>query len=106
MLNELRRKDIKTGIITDGRPKGQRAKIEALDLNKYIDHIIVTDELGGAQYRKPCEKAFVTMKDELDLAYATMCYVGDNLQKDFIAPEKLGMRSIWFKNKYGLYNKS
>lgn len=32
-----------------------------------------------------------------------MCYVGDNIKKDFIAIEKLGMKSIWFRNKDGLY---
>ena len=26
-----------------------------------------------------------------------MCYVGDNTKKDFIAPDKLGMKSILFE---------
>ena len=33
-----------------------------------------------------------------------MCYVGDNMKKDFIAPEKLGMKSVWFRNKGSLYS--
>ena len=32
-----------------------------------------------------------------------MIYVGDNVEKDFQAPKQLGMRSIFFKNKDGLY---
>ena len=28
-----------------------------------------------------------------------MCYIGDNISKDLIAPEKLGMRAIYFINK-------
>ena len=32
-----------------------------------------------------------------------MCYVGDNIKKDFVAPEELGMRCIWFRNRDGLY---
>ncbi len=104
MLMELRKRGYLLGIITDGRPEGQRAKIKALDMEKYIDHIIVTDELGGIQYRKPNEKAFVLMKERIGVEYAEMCYVGDNTKKDFVAPEKLGMKSIRFRNADGLYS--
>lgn len=72
-------------------------------MEQYIDHIIITDELGGIEYRKPNEKAFVQMKAHFSVDYAEMCYVGDNIKKDFIVPEKLGMKSIWFQNKDGLY---
>ena len=30
-------------------------------------------------------------------------YVGDNIEKDFLAPKQLGMKTIWFNNKEGLY---
>ncbi len=103
MLMQLRKRDLLLGIITDGRPEGQRAKIKALELEKYVDHIIVTDELGGVEYRKPNEKAFVLMKEQFGVEYGEICYVGDNTNKDFIAPENLGMKSIWFKNKDSLY---
>ena len=33
-----------------------------------------------------------------------MCYIGDNIHKDFIAPEMLGMEWIWFRNPDGLYS--
>ena len=103
MLQELKYKGLQIGLITDGRPEGQRAKIDALGLEALVDEIIVTDELGGVEFRKPNPLAFETMKEKLDVEYAEMCYVGDNINKDFIAPQKLGMRSIWFKNQDGLY---
>ena len=103
MLLQLRQQGFLLGIITDGRPEGQRAKIKALELERVFDHIIVTDELGGVEYRKPNEKSFVLMRDLLGIEYVEMCYVGDNVNKDFIAPEKLGMKSIWFRNKDSLY---
>ena len=74
-----------------------------LGLEKLVDRIIITDELGGPKYRKSCEKAHVMMQEYMGVAYQEMCYVGDNIKKDFIAPEKLGMRSIWFRNTDGLY---
>ena len=103
LLRQLRNKGFLLGVITDGRPEGQRAKIKALGLESLVDYIIVTDELGGVEYRKPNPRAFETMKEKLGVEYSEMCYVGDNIKKDFVAPEKLGMRSIWFKNKDGLY---
>lgn len=109
ILEELKKQKILIGVITDGRPEGQRAKIKALELEKYVDYIIVTDELGGTKYRKPCEKAFLLMKEKMEeiskqeMRFPEICYVGDNVKKDFIAPEKLGMRSIWFRNRDGLY---
>lgn len=106
ILTQLRKKGFQIGIITDGRPEGQRAKIQALNLLQFVDHIIVTDELGGIEFRKPNEKAFVLMKERLNIEYAEMCYIGDNICKDFIAPQKLGIRSIWFCNKDGIYNSS
>lgn len=99
-----RLKDVKKiGIITDGRPEGQRAKIKALRLDEIADEIIITDELGGTAFRKPNEKAFVLMQSRLDIPYKCMAYVGDNIAKDFVAPQKLGMKSIWFRNADGLY---
>lgn len=91
----------KTGIITDGRPEGQRAKIKALGLS--ADEIIITDELGGAEFRKPNELSFRLMQERLGIAFEKMAYVGDNIKKDFIAPEKLGIRCIYFDNSEGLY---
>lgn len=105
LLCQLRADGYKLGVITDGRPEGQRAKIKALGLDALVDHIIVTDELGGVEYRKPNKTAFVQMQAQLGVPFGEMCYVGDNIKKDFIAPEMLGMRSIWFQNRDGLYCK-
>lgn len=103
MFINLHQSGYKTGIITDGRPEGQRAKIKALNLEEAVDQIIVTDELGGAGMRKPNPESFCLMAESMMMKYEEMCYVGDNIRKDFIAPEKLGIRSIWFRNEEGLY---
>ncbi len=103
MIGDLKVKGIKVGIITDGRPEGQRAKIKELGLGNLVDHIIITDELGGIEYRKPSKFAFLRMRELLDVPFEEMYYVGDNIMKDFVAPEMLGMRCIWFRNMDGLY---
>ncbi len=105
MLHSLKSDSYKLGLITDGRPEGQRAKIRALKLNEFFDCIIITDELGGEEYRKPNEAAFVKMRKALNVPFKKMVYIGDNVKKDFIAPKKLGMKWIWFKNSDGLFNR-
>lgn len=92
------RKGKRLGLITDGRPEGQRAKISALGLDSLMDKIIITDELGGIEYRKPNPKAFILMKEYFNVEYERMVYIGDNVNKDFIAPENLGINTIYFKN--------
>lgn len=101
MLGRLKTDGKKIGIITDGRPEGQRAKLNALNLQ--VDEVIITDELGGIEFRKPNESAFRLMQKKLNVPFDRMAYVGDNLSKDFIAPEKLGMRCIHFGYADGLY---
>ena len=103
LLKELRAKGIRTGILTDGRPEGQRAKIKALGLEALADDIIVTDELGGAQFRKPCDIGFRILQRRWQLPFAQMLYTGDNPAKDFLAPAQLGMQSLLFRNPAGLY---
>ena len=103
MLEAIRQKGIRIGIITDGRPEGQRNKLEALGLNDLIDDIIITDELGGSQFRKPCDIAFRIMATRWEMNPADIVYVGDNIIKDFQAPHQLGMKTLWFENDDGLY---
>lgn len=105
LLDALKRENKKLGIITDGRVEGQKNKIAALGLEKAVDDIIITDELGGVQFRKPNDTAFRIMQSIWKLPFEQMIYIGDNISKDFIAPEKLGMKYIYFRNPDGLYFK-
>jgi len=82
VLEQLKSKGIKLGIITDGFKVSQRNKIKALRFEQYFDQIIVTDELGE-EFWKPHPKSFEIMKELLDVEYSEMIYVGDNPRKDF-----------------------
>lgn len=104
MIETLKSRGIKVGIITDGRPEGQKNKLEALGID--VDDVIITDELGGAQFRKPCDIAFRIMITRWRLHPAQVVYVGDNEAKDFQACRQLGIKSVLFKNEDGLYYSS
>jgi putative hydrolase of the HAD superfamily len=73
-------------LITDGRAEGQWQKIKALELAPFFSKIIVTGERGPAFY-KPNPWAFKEVMQERE---GLFIYIGDNPQKDFIAPQQLG----------------
>ena len=103
LLQTLRNNGKKLGIITDGRPEGQRNKIAVLGLKNLVEEIIITDELGGVQFRKPNDIAFRMMKYRLNVPYDKMVYIGDNCKKDFYAPKALGMKYVYFRNEKSVH---
>ena len=104
-LVSLKEKGYKLGIITDGRPGGQRNKIKALGLDKVMDYIIVTDELGGEEFRKPNPKAFEVMREKLQVEFDEMMYVGDNPKKDFYIGSVYPITTVRVLDD-GLYNEN
>lgn len=87
-LCKLNKRNIKTGIITDGRVEGQEAKLRALRCNEYFDKVIITDALAGITFRKPHSLAFEVMAGELNVNLSEMAYIGDNPSKDFYIKQK------------------
>ena len=103
LIEQLRKQGIRVGILTDGRPDGQRKKLRALHLDELVEDICITDELGGVQFRKPCDIAYRILQTKWRLAPEQIVYVGDNARKDFQAPAQLGMQHLHFDNPEGLY---
>ncbi|MEG1410476.1 MAG: HAD-IA family hydrolase [Romboutsia sp.] len=102
IIETLHGREIKLGIITDGYGVTQRNKLEVLDIDDYFEHIIVTDELGR-EYWKPHEKAYQVMRNKLELDYEEMVYVGDNVSKDFVTANRLGMNTVFISREEGVY---
>ncbi len=94
---------VETGLITDGRPGGQHAKIRSLGIGEDFAEILITDELAGSTgdpllFRKPDPLSFTLMQRRMRLPAGRMVYIGDNPAKDFAAPLSLGMHALWFDN--------
>lgn len=90
LLSDIKTMIFKVGLITDGRSIQQRHKLEALGLLHYFDNIIISEEFGS---EKPNLQNFLFF----ETTYGNDChyiYVGDNLLKDFIAPNALGWTTI------------
>lgn len=83
----------KLGIITDGCSKVQWNKINSLAVEKLVDKIIVTDDLGK-EYWKPHKKSYLDMMNYFNINENEGIYVGDNPNKDFIGAKELGMKTV------------
>lgn len=103
IIETLHQKGIKLGMITDGYKVTQRNKLKVLDIDSYFEHIVVTDELGR-EFWKPHSKPYEIIKDKLKLDYENMVYVGDNVSKDFITANKLGMSTVFINREEGIYS--
>ena len=101
-LEELKSKGIKVGIITDGYKETQRRKLDALKCNELFDEIIITDELGR-EFWKPHEKPYKMMAEKLGVELNEMAYIGDNVAKDFITANKIGVTTVCVERKKGIY---
>ena len=80
LLEELREKGMRLGLLTDGSPEMQREKMRALSLIPLFDEIIITDDIAGhgdvMKFRTPNQICFEIMRLRLDVPFEKMGYVG------------------------------
>lgn len=97
VLERLKEAGVMMGIITDGREETQKNKIDALGLSEWIsnDFVFINEE---QKYFKPNHWSYDRMMlkcfEKGAEADAKLFYVGDNPEKDFLAPNELGWTSI------------
>ena len=98
-LKEHKQDDL--AIITDGYSCAQREKIRALNLEQYVDKIIVTDD-WGKEFWKPNPNAYILAQGRCSPKECV--YIADNPLKDFEAPVKLGWApSVRIRRKESLH---
>jgi len=102
VLNHLR-DDIKTGLISDGYFISQKNKVLALELRKWIQAVVLTDELGRECW-KPSPVPYMKVCQELGVKPEECMYVGDNVTKDFIMANRLGWTSVHIDRRKGIYS--
>jgi putative hydrolase of the HAD superfamily len=91
-LKALRELDLPLGLITNGDGPGQRAKIERFNLAPWFDHIQIEGEMG---FGKPDPRAYHHAAESLGAALRDIWMVGDDLEWEVRAPQRLGMTAIW-----------
>jgi putative hydrolase of the HAD superfamily len=91
-LEELRRRGVVLGLITNGSAEGQRAKIERFALAGHFDYIGIEGEVG---HGKPHRLAYETALSALGVSASDCWMVGDNFEWDVAGAQAVGIRGIW-----------
>lgn len=91
-LESLKSNGITVGLITDGRIATQQAKIHALGLDRYIkpENILISEEIGTDKHW-PASFELMMKRNPSETSFT---YVGDNPEKDFYWPNKLGWETV------------
>ena len=91
-LEQLAEQSVRLAMLTNGDSDTQRKKIERFNLAKYFEYIQVQGEFGVG---KPDVAAFQNVMDMLELSAEEIWMVGDNLELDMAAAQRIGIWSIW-----------
>jgi putative hydrolase of the HAD superfamily len=91
-LERLHARGTPLGLVTNGDAVQQRHKIEAYDLARFFDVVVIEGEFGAG---KPDEVVFRHALASLGVAPADACMVGDHLHYDVHGAQRLGMRAVW-----------
>ena len=92
VVDTFRAKGVRLALITNGAAAPQRAKVERFDLTHRFHHIQIEGEHG---FGKPEERAYRHALATLGVEPSETWMVGDNLEWEVIAPQRLGIHAIW-----------
>src|SRR3954454_588137 len=91
-IDALKARGVKLALVTNGGAGPQRAKIERFELTHRFDHIQIEGEHG---FGKPEERAYLHAMEALGVTASDTWMVGDNLEWEVEAPQRLGIHAIW-----------
>jgi putative hydrolase of the HAD superfamily len=91
-LDELKARGVRLALITNGAREVQRGKIARFALEHRFEHIQIEGEHG---FGKPEERAYLHALSALALQARDVWMVGDNLEWEVAAPQRLGIHAIW-----------
>jgi putative hydrolase of the HAD superfamily len=91
-IDEFKARGVKLALVTNGAAETQRAKVERFALAHRFDHIQIEGEHG---FGKPEERAYLHAMEALGVTAADTWMIGDNLEWEIVAPQRLGIYAIW-----------
>jgi putative hydrolase of the HAD superfamily len=97
-LDRLKELGVKLALVTNGAAAPQRRKVVRFALEHRFDHIQIEGEHG---FGKPEEQAYRHAMAALGVKAEETWMVGDNLEWEVVAPQRLGIYAIWYDG-YGV----
>ena len=91
-IDALGAEGILLGLVTNGAAPLQRPKIERFGLEQRFHHIQIEGEHG---FGKPEERAYLHAMEALRVEPHETWMVGDNLEWEVAAPQRLGIYGVW-----------
>jgi putative hydrolase of the HAD superfamily len=91
-IDALKARGVKLALVTNGAAQPQRAKVERFALTHRFDHIQIEGEHG---FGKPEERAYLHAMEALGVTASDTWMIGDNLEWEIVAPQRLGIYAIW-----------
>jgi len=91
-IDALKARGVKLALVTNGAALPQRAKVERFALTHRFDHIQIEGEHG---FGKPEERAYLHAMEALGVTASDTWMIGDNLEWEIVAPQRLGIYAIW-----------
>lgn len=91
-IDELKARGVLLALVTNGAAAAQRAKVARFDLARRFDHVQIEGEAG---FGKPEERAYRHALKALGVEAHEAWMVGDNLEWEVAAPQRLGIFAIW-----------
>jgi putative hydrolase of the HAD superfamily len=91
-LGQLRERGVSLALVTNGDRTQQRRKVERYDLARFFDAILIEGEFGLG---KPDEAVYRHVLDRLGARPSEAWMVGDHIEWDVAAPQRLGLRGVW-----------
>jgi putative hydrolase of the HAD superfamily len=88
----FRERGCRLALVTNGSGATQRGKVLGFGLAELFDSILIEGELG---FGKPDSRVYTQALRELGVTAVDAWMVGDNLEWDVAAPQRLGIRGIW-----------
>jgi len=94
-IHHCRSRGAKVGVVTNGSTMMQNAKIDALKIRPLLSCLIVSETVG---IKKPDARIYQIAMEQLRIPPFETVFIGDNPLYDVIAPQQLGMKSIWLRD--------
>ena len=100
VLEKLAQK-YKLGIIAN-QVEGTQKRIDDWGIGKYFDVVVASAEAGVA---KPDSAIFKIALEKAECKPENAVMIGDRLDNDIIPAKKLGMKTIWVRQAFAVYQK-
>ena len=93
-LTALAARGLKLGIVSNGRARSQKAKIERTGLAELVDGYVISETFGE---KKPHPSIYQEIFRQLDIDPKRAWFVGDHPVLDICGSAKMGFKTLWIE---------